>query len=72
MAIFHDIVEDFVEVFMDDFSMFGESFDICLTNLNRVLARCEETNLIFSWVKCHFLVREGIVSGQKPPGIAEN
>ncbi|XP_049370630.1 uncharacterized protein LOC125835556 [Solanum verrucosum] len=65
MAIFHDMVEDFVEVFMDDFSVFGESFELCLTNLYRVLARCEETNLVLNWEKCHFLVREVIVLGYK-------
>ncbi|XP_049350309.1 uncharacterized protein LOC125814904 [Solanum verrucosum] len=45
MAIFHGMVEDFVEVFMNDFSVFGESFELCLTNLDRVLAKCEEINL---------------------------
>lgn len=63
--IFNDMVEDFVELFMDDFSLFGESFELCLTNLDRVLARCEETNLVLNWEKCHFLVREGIVLGHK-------
>ncbi|GJU03200.1 reverse transcriptase domain-containing protein [Tanacetum coccineum] len=38
-AIFHDMVEDFMEVFMDDFSVFGSSFDCCLANLDRMLAR---------------------------------
>ncbi|GJV04885.1 putative reverse transcriptase domain-containing protein [Tanacetum coccineum] len=47
-AIFHDIVEDFMEVFMDDFSVFGNSFDCCLANLDRMLARCEETNLVLN------------------------
>ncbi|XP_049399876.1 uncharacterized protein LOC125863958 [Solanum stenotomum] len=65
MAIFHDMVELFVKVFMDDFSVFGESFELCLTNLDRVLTRCEETNLVLNWEKCHFLVREGIVLGHK-------
>ncbi|XP_015168125.1 uncharacterized protein [Solanum tuberosum] len=65
MAIFHDMVEDFVEECMDDFSVFGESFDFFFTNLNRVLARCEETNMVLNWEKCHFLVREGIVLGHK-------
>ncbi|XP_055812065.1 uncharacterized protein LOC129881982 [Solanum dulcamara] len=65
IAIFHDMVEDFVEVFMDDFSVFGESFDLCLKNLEKVLARCEETNLVLNWEKCHFLVKEGIVLGHK-------
>ena len=61
MAIFHDMVDDFVEVFMDEFSVFGESFVLCLLNLDRFLARCKETNLVLNWEKCHFLVMEGIV-----------
>ncbi|XP_070056963.1 uncharacterized protein [Nicotiana tomentosiformis] len=65
MAIFTDMVEWFVEVFMEDFSVFGYSFDECLTNLAKVLARCEETNLVLNWEKCHFMVREGIVMGHK-------
>ncbi|GKC53713.1 reverse transcriptase domain-containing protein [Tanacetum coccineum] len=54
-GIFHDMVEDFIEVFMDDFSVFGNSFNTCLTNLDKVLARCEETNLGLNWEKCHFM-----------------
>ncbi|GJV06769.1 reverse transcriptase domain-containing protein [Tanacetum coccineum] len=65
MAIFHDMVEDFMEVFMDDFSVFGKSFDCCLANLDRMLARCEETNLVLNWEKYHFMVKEGIVLGHK-------
>ncbi|XP_070057802.1 uncharacterized protein [Nicotiana tomentosiformis] len=65
MAIFTDMVEWFVEVFLDDFSVFGPSFDECLTNFAKVLARCEETNLVLNWEKCHFLVRECIVLGHK-------
>ncbi|GKB46146.1 putative nucleotidyltransferase, ribonuclease H [Tanacetum coccineum] len=64
-AIFHDMLEDFMEVFMDDFSVFGISFDCCLANLDRMLARCEETNLVLNWEKCHFMVKEGIVLGHK-------
>ncbi|GJT66101.1 reverse transcriptase domain-containing protein [Tanacetum coccineum] len=64
-AIFHDMVEDFMEVFMDDFSVFGNSFNCCLANLDRILARCEETNLVLNWKKCHFMVNEGIVLGHK-------
>ena len=44
MAIFSDYLEQSVEVFMDDFSVFGKSYDECLTNLERVLKRCEDTN----------------------------
>ena len=65
MDIFYDMVEEFVEIFMDDFSVFGNSFEVCLQNLDRVLARCEETNLVLNWEKCHFLVTEGIVLGHK-------
>ena len=46
MAIFSDFCEKIVEVFMDDFSVYGTSFDDCLSNLDRVLQRCEETNLV--------------------------
>ncbi|GJY40576.1 reverse transcriptase domain-containing protein, partial [Tanacetum coccineum] len=65
MVIFHDMVEDFMEVFMDDFSVFGNSFDQCLNNLDKMLGRCEETNLVLNWEKCHFMVKEGIVLGHK-------
>ncbi|KAL5562825.1 hypothetical protein UlMin_032572 [Ulmus minor] len=65
MAIFTDMVEQFVEVFMDDFSVFGDTFDSCLGNLAKVLQRCEETNLVLNWEKCHFMVKEGIVLGHK-------
>ncbi|GJZ30484.1 reverse transcriptase domain-containing protein [Tanacetum coccineum] len=68
-AIFYDMVEDFMEVFMDDFSVFGNSFDCCLANLDRMLARCEETNLVLNWEKCHFMVKEGIVLGHKISGV---
>ncbi|KAJ9552607.1 hypothetical protein OSB04_016652 [Centaurea solstitialis] len=54
-----------MEVFMDDFYVFGNSFDDCLSSLDRVLARCEESHLVLNWEKCHFMVREGIVLGHK-------
>ncbi|GKV13738.1 hypothetical protein SLEP1_g24722 [Rubroshorea leprosula] len=65
MALFAEFVDEFMEIFMDDFSIFGSSFDGCLHNLSRVLKRCEETNLVLNWEKCHFMVREGIVLGHK-------
>ncbi|GKE58810.1 reverse transcriptase domain-containing protein, partial [Tanacetum coccineum] len=64
-AIFHDMCKDFMEVFMDDFSVFRNSFDACLTDLSKMLARCEETNLVLNWEKCHFMIKEGIVLGYK-------
>ncbi|GJW20973.1 reverse transcriptase domain-containing protein [Tanacetum coccineum] len=66
MAIFHDMIENTMEVFMDDFSVFGNSFSTCLTNLEKkMLKRCEDTNLALNWEKSHFMVKEGIVLGHK-------
>ncbi|GJR06325.1 reverse transcriptase domain-containing protein [Tanacetum coccineum] len=65
LAIFHDMIEEFVEVFMDDFSVFGNSFDKCLNNLDKMLQRCKDAHLVLNWEKCHFMVKEGIVLGHK-------
>ncbi|PIN16592.1 DNA-directed DNA polymerase [Handroanthus impetiginosus] len=65
IAIFTNMVENFLEIFMDDFSVYGNSFDECLNNLSSVLKRCENTNLVLNWEKCHFMVQEGIVLGHK-------
>src|ERR1041385_4160440 len=62
-AIFHGFCVEIVEVFMEYFSVYGTSFDHCLHNLNKVLHRCEDTNLVLNWEKCHFMVNEGIVLG---------
>ena len=42
MGIFSDLVEKVVEVFLEDFSVFNDSFESCLHNLELVLTRCEE------------------------------
>ncbi|CAN6580885.1 unnamed protein product [Malus baccata var. baccata] len=63
LSIFSDYVEKIIEVFMDDFSVFGESFDNCLDNLTLILKRCVKTNLVLNWEKCHFMVKQGIVLG---------
>ncbi|CAH9092572.1 unnamed protein product [Cuscuta europaea] len=65
MAIFSDLIEEIMEVFMDDFSVYGTSFDSCLDNLDKALSRCQEANLVLNWEKCHFMVTEGIVLGHK-------
>ena len=65
MAIFSDMVERIIEVFMDDFSMLGKSFGNFLENLRHALIRCEETNLMLNWEKCHLMVKEGIVLGHQ-------
>ena len=63
MGIFSDMIEIILEIFMDNFSVFGDSFAICLENLRKVLERCQEKNLVLNWEKCHFMVTQGIVLG---------
>ena len=63
LSIFGDMVVKILEVFMDNFSIFGNSFDACLQNLRNVLVRCEEKNLVLNWEKYHFMVTQGIVLG---------
>ncbi|GJY05646.1 reverse transcriptase domain-containing protein [Tanacetum coccineum] len=65
LAIFHDVIEESVEVFMDNFYVFGNSFDKCLNNLDKMLQRCKDSHLVLNWEKCHFMVKEGIVLGHK-------
>nr|GEV26490.1 reverse transcriptase domain-containing protein [Tanacetum cinerariifolium] len=65
IAIFHDMIEKTMEVFMDNFSIFGNSFKTCLSHLDKMLKRCEDTNLCLNWEKSYFMVKEGIVLGHK-------
>nr|GEV21173.1 reverse transcriptase domain-containing protein [Tanacetum cinerariifolium] len=65
LAIFHDMVEKTMEVFMDDFSVFGNSFENCLSRLDKMLQRCKDTKLCLNWEKSHFMVKEGIFLGHK-------
>ena len=54
-----------MEIFMDDFTVYGSSFENCLHNLGTVLHRCQDKNLALNWEKCHFMVKEGILLGHK-------
>nr|GEW62240.1 reverse transcriptase domain-containing protein [Tanacetum cinerariifolium] len=65
MMIFHDMIEKTMKIFMDDLSVFGDSFSSCLSHLDSMLQRCEDTNLVLNWEKCHFMVKTGIVLGHK-------
>ncbi|GJR09917.1 reverse transcriptase domain-containing protein [Tanacetum coccineum] len=53
LAIFHDMIKESVEVFMDDFSVFGNSFETFLNNLDKMLQRCKDAHLVFN---CDFAV----------------
>jgi hypothetical protein len=61
MAVFSKFIEEIVEVFMDDFSIYGKTFMDCLANLDKVLTRCAEVDLVLNWEKRHFMVKQGIV-----------
>ncbi|GJZ20594.1 reverse transcriptase domain-containing protein [Tanacetum coccineum] len=65
MAIFHDMIEKTMEVFMDNFSFCGNSFENCLSHVEKMLKRYEDTNLCLNWEKSHFMIKEGIVLGHK-------
>ena len=65
MSMFSDLVEEVMEIFMDDFTVYGSNFEQCLNNLETVLQRCKGKQLALNWEKCHFMVTEGIVLGHK-------
>nr|GEY76506.1 reverse transcriptase domain-containing protein [Tanacetum cinerariifolium] len=64
-AIFHDMIEKTMKLFMDDFSVFENSFQSCLSHLEKMFKRCEDTHLCLNGEKSHFMVKEGIVIGHK-------
>ncbi|GJW18157.1 reverse transcriptase domain-containing protein [Tanacetum coccineum] len=68
LAIFHHMIEELIEVFIDDFSIFGNSFDNYLHNLDKMLKRCKDASLVLNWEKCHLMVKEEIVVGHKVSG----
>ena len=63
LNIFSDLVERIMDIYMDDITIYGGSFEECLINLETILHRCIEKNLVLSWEKCHFMVSQGIVLG---------
>ena len=67
LSIFSDMVERIMEVFMDDITIYGGTFEECLVNLEAVLNKCIEKDLVLNWEKCHFMVHQGIVLGHTSP-----
>nr|GEY11070.1 reverse transcriptase domain-containing protein [Tanacetum cinerariifolium] len=65
MVIFHDMIKKTMTVFMDDFLVFGNSFETCLSHLDKMLKRCKDTNLCLNRKKSHFMVKEGIILDHK-------
>ena len=62
-TIFSNFIGDSLEVFMNDFSVFGNDFESCLAHLTKILEVCIRKRLVLSWEKSHFMVREGVVLG---------
>ena len=65
MSMFSNLAEEVMEIFMDDFTVYGSNFEHCLQNLGIELHRCQDKNLALNWEKCHFMVIEGIVLGHR-------
>jgi hypothetical protein len=63
MVVFFEFIKEIVEVFMDDFSVYGRTFMDCLANSDKVLTRCAEVDLVLNWEKYHFMVKQGIMLG---------
>ena len=63
LSILCDMVEHCLEVFMDDLIVFGNSFDDCLDNLEKVLKRCVKKKVVLNWEKCHYMVTSRIILG---------
>ena len=63
LSIFSDMAERIMEVYMDDITIYGDTFEEFLANLGTVLHRCIEKNLVLNWEKCQFMVNQGIVMG---------
>ena len=60
-SIFSNFLESCIEVFIDDFTVYGSFFEACLDSLDKVLNRYIETNLVLNFEKCHFMVEQGII-----------
>ncbi|XP_052621494.1 uncharacterized protein LOC128127143 [Lactuca sativa] len=63
VSIFSEYVENIIEVLMDDFTIYGNSFDECLSNLTKILQRCIDTDFVLNYEKCHSMVDKGLILG---------
>ena len=63
LSIFSYLVECIIQVYMDDITIYGGTFEECLANIETVLHRCIKKNLVLNWEKCHFMVNQGMVLG---------
>ncbi|GJS26764.1 reverse transcriptase domain-containing protein [Tanacetum coccineum] len=66
LATFHDMIEESVKIIMDDFFVFGNSFDTCLNNLDKMLQRCKDTHLVLNWENVTSWSKKGLCSDTRP------
>lgn len=63
MGIFSDLVDDIVEIYMDEFTPYEDSFEEGFENLEKLLERCKRTHVSLSTLKSHMMRDKGIVLG---------
>jgi hypothetical protein len=63
MSIFSDMIKEIMEVFIDDFSVYGMTFDHCLENLDKVWQRCQK--------KTQYSTRRNVISWSMTLGVRE-
>jgi len=57
MIIFSNLIENYIEIFIDDFTVYDNSFDQRFDHLTKVLKQCINSNLVLNYEKCHFIVQ---------------
>jgi len=63
ILIFFDLVKRCLEIFVHDFSVYGDYYEDCLTNLGKVLRKYRNNHFNLNWEKFHFMVKRGIILG---------
>jgi hypothetical protein len=63
MSILNNLISEGLEVYMDDFTPYGDDFNQALNNMEKVLEWCISTRLCLSHEKCHMIMTEGVVLG---------
>ena len=63
LSIFVDLINEGLEVYMNDFTLYGDDFEQALQTLEKVLERCIATRLCLSHKKCHMMMTKGLILG---------
>jgi len=63
LSIFSDLINEGFKVYMDDFTPYGDDFELAQDTLEKVLQRCISTRLCLSHEKCYMMMIEGLILG---------